>query len=80
LSDLIARNQRKLLLNLAGVSYIDSSGIRELLSAFNTLHNSGGQLKLLNPTHRVNDLLKITRLHTVFEIFDNEAAAVGSFG
>ena len=79
LSELISRNRKKLLLNMAEVSYIDSSGIRELLSAYNALSKNGGQIKLLKPTQRVKDLLKITRLHTVFEVFDDEAAAVGSF-
>jgi anti-sigma B factor antagonist len=79
LSELIARSRKKLLLNMTEVSYIDSSGIRELLSAYNALSKIGGQIKLLNPTQRVKDLLKITRLHTVFEVFDDETTAVGSF-
>ena len=79
LNDLIGRNQKKLLLNMAGLSFIDSSGIRELLAAFQKLSENGGQLKLLNPTRRVRDLLTITKLNTVFEIYEDEAAAVSSF-
>jgi anti-sigma B factor antagonist len=79
LGDLISRNHKKILLNLAQVSYIDSSGIRELLSALTALKNVDGQLKLLNPSHRVKDLLQITKLHTVFQVYEDEAAAVASF-
>ena len=70
---------KKLLLNLAEVSYIDSSGIGEMVSGFTTVTNQGGQVKLLNLTKRVKDLLQITKLYTVFEVFDDEAAAVRSF-
>jgi len=77
--DLVAKGNKKLLLNLADVSYIDSSGIGELVSAFTTVTNHGGVLKLLNLTKRVQDLLQITKLYTVFEVFDDEAAAVRSF-
>jgi anti-sigma B factor antagonist len=77
--DLAAKGQRKVLLNLGEVSYIDSSGIGELVSAFTSVTNSGGQLKLLNLTKRVRDLLQITKLYTVFEVYDDEAAAVRSF-
>jgi anti-sigma B factor antagonist len=77
--DLSAKGQKKLLLNLADVSYIDSSGIGEMVSAFTSVTNQGGQLKLLNLTKRVKDLLQITKLYTVFEVFDDEAAAVRSF-
>jgi anti-sigma B factor antagonist len=64
---------------LADVSYIDSSGIGEMVSGFTSVTNQGGQLKLLNLTKRVKDLLQITKLYTVFEVFDDEAAAVRSF-
>ena len=74
-----ANGNRKLLLNLADVSYIDSSGIGEMVSGFTSVTNQGGQLKLLNLTKRVKDLLQITKLYTVFEVFDDEAAAVRSF-
>ena len=77
--DLVARNQKRILLNLAAVNYIDSSGIGELVAAFTTLRNQGGQLKLLNLTKRVQDLLQITKLYTVFEVYDNEAHALQSF-
>lgn len=79
LKDLTAAGNKKLLLNLAGVNYIDSSGIGEMVSGFTTVTNQGGQLKLLNLTKRVQDLLQITKLYTVFEVFDDEAEAVRSF-
>ena len=77
--DLLAKGQKKILLNLADVTYIDSSGIGELVSGFTTVTNNGGQLKLLNLTKRVKDLLQITKLYTVFEVFDDEAEAIRSF-
>jgi anti-sigma B factor antagonist len=79
LSGMIGKGQKKILLNLAEVSYIDSSGIRELLSAYNTLSKTGGKVKLMNLTARTKDLLRITKLHTVFEVFDDEASALSSF-
>ncbi len=77
--DLASSGHQKLLLNLGDVSYIDSSGIGELVSGFTTVTNHGGQLKLLNLTKRVKDLLQITKLYTVFEVYEDEAAAVRSF-
>ena len=77
--DLVASGNKKLLLNLAEISYIDSSGIGELVSGFTTVANQGGTVKLLNLTKRVQDLLQITKLYTVFEVFDDEAKAVRSF-
>ena len=77
--DLIAKGQSKILLNLADISYIDSSGIGELVSAFTTVKNAGGELKLLNLTKKVHDLLQITKLYTVFDIKDDEASAISSF-
>lgn len=77
--DLLAKGNNKILVNLADVSYIDSSGIGELVSAFTTLSNQGGQLKLLHLNKRVKDLLQITKLYTIFEVFDDEAQAVRSF-
>jgi anti-sigma B factor antagonist len=77
--DLVAKGNKKILLNLGDVSYIDSSGIGELVSGFTSVANQGGQLKLLNLTKRVRDLLQITKLYTVFEVYDDEAAAVRSF-
>lgn len=77
--DLLAKGQKKILLNLGDVSYIDSSGIGELVSAFTSVRNQGGQLKLLKLTKKVHDLLQITKLYTVFDIKDDEVAAVQSF-
>ena len=77
--DLLGRGQKKILLNLGDVTYIDSSGIGELVSGFTTVTNQGGQLKLLNLTKKVHDLLQITKLYTVFEVHNEEAAAVKSF-
>jgi len=77
--DMLARQQSKILLNMSEVPYIDSSGIGELVSAFTTTKNQGGELKLLNLTKKVNDLLQITKLYTVFDVKDDEAAAVKSF-
>ena len=64
---------------MAEVNYIDSSGIGELVSAFTTVKNQGGELKLLNLTKKVHDLLQITKLYTVFDVKDNEANAIKSF-
>jgi anti-sigma B factor antagonist len=77
--DLAAKGNKKLLLNLGEVSYIDSSGIGEMVSGFTSVTNSGGQLKLLGLSKRVKDLLQITKLYTVFEVFDDETAAIRSF-
>jgi len=77
--DLVAKGDKKILLNLGEVSYIDSSGIGELVSGFTTVQNSGGQLKLVGLSKRVKDLLQITKLYTVFEAFDDETEAVRSF-
>ncbi len=77
--DLINKGEKHILLNLGDVSYIDSSGIGELVSAFTSVKNNGGELKLLNLTKKVHDLLQITKLYTVFDVKDDEASAVGSF-
>ena len=77
--DLAAKGNKKLLLNLSEVSYIDSSGIGEMVSGFTTVTNSGGQLKLVGLSKRVKDLLQITKLYTVFEVYDDESEAVRSF-
>ena len=79
LRDLVSKNQKKILLNLGDVTYIDSSGIGELVSGFTTVTNSGGALKLLNLNKRVKDLLQITKLYTVFDVHEDEAAAIRSF-
>ncbi len=77
--ELLAKGQKKILLNLADVNYIDSSGIGELVSAYTTVRNQGGDLRLLKLTKKVHDLLQITKLYTVFDVKDDEAAAVKSF-
>ena len=77
--DLVGKGQKKILLNLGDVTYIDSSGIGELVSAFTAVRREGGELKLLNLTKKVHDLLQITKLYTVFDIKDDEATAIKSF-
>ena len=77
--DLVAKGQKKILLNLGDVTYIDSSGIGELVSAFTSVRNQGGELKLLNLTKKVHDLLQITKLYTVFDIKDDERKAIEAF-
>jgi anti-sigma B factor antagonist len=76
---LIQQGNKKLLLNLGGVSYVDSAGLGEIVQAYATVNKDGGKLKLLNITKRIKDLLSITKLLTVFDTFDNEAEAVASF-
>jgi anti-sigma B factor antagonist len=77
--DVLAKGSKKILLNLAQISYIDSSGIGEMVSAFTSVKNTGGELKLLNLTQKVHDLLQITKLYTVFDIWDSEASAITAF-
>ncbi len=77
--DLLSKGSKNILLNLADVSYIDSSGIGELVSAYTHVRREGGELKLLNLTKKVHDLLQITKLYTVFDIKDDEAQAVAAF-
>jgi anti-sigma B factor antagonist len=79
IKDLLGKGQKKILLNLGDVSYIDSSGIGELVSAFTSVRNQGGELKLLHLTKKVHDLLQITKLYTVFDVKDDEATAIGAF-
>lgn len=79
LREMVGKGQKKILLNLGDVTYIDSSGIGELVSGFTTVANQGGQLKLLKLTKRVKDLLQITKLYTVFEVHEDEAEAIRSF-
>jgi len=79
LRELVKENHKNILLNLREVTYIDSSGIGELVSGFTTITNQGGRLKLLSLTHRVKDLLQITKLYTVFDVHEDEAHAVRSF-
>ncbi|HVF27170.1 MAG TPA: STAS domain-containing protein [Pyrinomonadaceae bacterium] len=76
---LLEEGKKKILLNLAGVSYVDSSGIGELVSSFTTINREGGQLKLLNLTQKIQDLLAITKLLTVFDVYEDEATALNSF-
>ena len=79
IKDVLGKGAKNILLNLGDVSYIDSSGIGELVSAFTTVKNNGGELKLLNLTKKVHDLLQITKLYTVFDVKDDEASALASF-
>ena len=79
LQNLVSQGQKKILLNLGEVSYIDSSGLGALVGGYTTLTGQSGQLKLLNLTKKVQDLLQITKLLTVFEVFSDEATAVQSF-
>lgn len=72
-------NSRKILVNLAGVSTIDSSGIGELVSAYTSVTNAGGKLKLAKLPSKINDILQITQLISVFEIFDTEEEALATF-
>jgi anti-sigma B factor antagonist len=77
--DLLSEGHRKILFNLRDVHYIDSSGLGHLISAFTSVRKQGGELKLLNLTNKVHDVLQITRLYTVFDIIDDETAAIKSF-
>ncbi|MBI2956457.1 MAG: STAS domain-containing protein [Acidobacteria bacterium] len=79
LHELLDQGKKKIVLNLGQVGYIDSSGLGELVSGFTTVKNKGGMLKLANLTDKVNDLLTITKLYTVFEIHNDENTAVQSF-
>ena len=76
---LLEEDKKKILLNLAGVSYIDSSGIGELVSSYTAINKEGGQLKLLRLTQKLQDLLTITKLLTVFDVYDDEGEALGKF-
>ena len=77
---LIQQGQKDILLDLSGVSYVDSAGLGELVQAYATTKNRGGALKLLSVTKRLKDLLVVTKLLTVFDTFDTEADALASFG
>lgn len=77
--DLLTDGQTRILLNLGDVNYIDSSGIGELVSAFTAVRNRTGELKLLNLTKKVHDLLQLTKLFTVFEVYSEESTAVSSY-
>jgi anti-sigma B factor antagonist len=79
ITSLILQGHKKMLLNLADVPYIDSAGLGEIVRTYTTVSRQGGQLKLVNLTKRITDLLMITKLLTVFETFDNEQEALKSF-
>jgi anti-sigma B factor antagonist len=79
INSLLASGKKKLVLNLEGVPYIDSAGLGEIVRTYTTVSRQGGSLKLLNLTKRIEDLLSITKLLTVFETFDTEAEAIKSF-
>jgi anti-sigma B factor antagonist len=79
IDELIERNETRLVLNLAKVPYMDSGGLGEIVRSYTTVKRANGDLKLLNATKRITDLLTITKLVTVFEIFDSEDEAVKSF-
>lgn len=76
---LLEEGKKKILLNLAGVGYVDSSGIGELVSSYTAIEKEKGQLKLLNLTQKIQDLLTITKLLTVFDVFESEEEALSSF-
>ena len=77
--ELIGKGSKNILLNLGDVNYIDSSGLGELVSAYTTARNQSAGLKLLSLTKKVHDLLQLTKLYTVFDIFDDEASAIASY-
>jgi anti-sigma B factor antagonist len=78
--NLIQQGHRKVLFDLASVSYVDSAGLGELVQAYSTIRNYGGSLKLFNPTKRLHDLLVVTDLARLFDRYDDEAQALASFG
>jgi anti-sigma B factor antagonist len=80
IDDLLSKGQKKILLNLGDVNHIDSSGLGALLRTFTSVRNQGGELKLLHPTKKVHDMLQNTKLYTVFDVRDDEAAAIAAFG
>jgi anti-sigma B factor antagonist len=77
--DLLSKGRKQILFNLGDVNYIDSAGLGHLVSAFTSVRNHGGELKLVNLSNNIQNLMQITRLYTVFEIMDNESEAVKSF-
>jgi len=79
INSLILQNRKQILLNLAEVPYIDSAGLGEIVRTYTTVSRQGGQLKLVNLTKRITDLLSITKLLTIFETFENEQDALSSF-
>jgi len=77
---LLAQGQKNILLNMGAVSYVDSAGLGELVGAYTTATNQGGAVKLLNLQTKMKDLLQVTKLHTIFPVFEDEKAAIASFG
>ena len=77
--DLLSKGHKKILLNLGDINYVDSSGIGELVAAFTSVRNQGGEMKLLHLTKKIHDLLQITKLYTVFDVRDDEAQALAAF-
>ena len=77
--DLISKGSRSILLNMGDVNYIDSSGLGELVSAFTTAKNQGASVKLLGLNKKVKDVLQLTKLYTVFDIYDDETTAIASY-
>jgi anti-sigma B factor antagonist len=80
ISDLLSKGDQQIVFNLSDVDHIDSSGLSYLVSAFTSVRREGGGLKLLNPTKKVQDVMRFTKLNLVFDILDDEAAAIKSFG
>ena len=79
LRDLTSQGSKNVILNMAGVGYVDSAGLGELVGAYTTAANNGGSVKLLHLQSKMKDLMQITKLHTVFPTFEDEQAAVASF-
>ena len=73
------RGEKQVLLNLANVSHIDSSGLGELVSGYSSIHKGGGELKLFHLSERIEEMMEMTKLLTIFDVYDNESEAVGSF-
>jgi anti-sigma B factor antagonist len=80
LRSLLSQGNKQILLNMAGVTYVDSAGLGELVGAYTTATNQGGAVKLLHPQTKLKDLMQITKLHTIFPAFEDEKKAVESFG
>ena len=79
-TSLLAQGNKNIILNMAGVTYVDSAGLGELVGAYTTATNQGGSVKLLHLQGKMKDLMQITKLHTIFSSFDDEQSAVSSFG
>ena len=80
LSSLLAQGKKNIVLNMKDVSYVDSAGLGELVGAYTTATNQGGAVKLLHMQSKMRDLMQITKLHTIFPAYEDEQAAVASFG